>query len=42
MCGWLVDTSIECDHQRFGGFLKISVAELLIEVLETQAVWEGI
>jgi Holliday junction resolvase-like predicted endonuclease len=27
---WIVDTSIECDHQRFGGFLKISVEELLI------------
>ncbi len=30
MCGWIVDTSIECDHQRFGGFLKISSEELLI------------
>lgn len=30
ICGWIVDTSIECDHQRFGGFLKISVEELLI------------
>ena len=30
MCGWIVDTSIECDHQRFGGFLKISLEELLI------------
>jgi len=28
--GWIVDTSIECDHQRFGGFLKVSVEELLI------------
>ncbi len=28
--GWIVDTSIECDHQRFAGFLKISVEELLI------------
>ena len=83
ICGWIVDTSIECDHQRFGGFLKISVeeflialrddrhllhdpsgmfaptatatrteprclypqgfsAERLIEVVQTQAVWEGI
>ena len=81
--GWIVDTSIECDHQRFGGFLKMSLEELLIalcddrhllhdpsgmfaqtapadsaepqtlypqgfcagrliEVVETQAVWEGI
>lgn len=30
VCGWIVDTSIECDHQRFGGFLKISLEELLI------------
>ena len=28
--GWIVDTSIECDHQRFGGFLKVSLEELLI------------
>lgn len=28
--GWIVDTSIECDHQRFGGFLKVSFEELLI------------
>lgn len=83
MCGLIVDTSIECDHQRFGGFLKITVEELLIalrddrhllhdrdglfspilptasvqpkslypqgfnaerliEVVETQAVWEGV
>lgn len=28
--GWIVDTSIECDHQRFGGFLKVSVEELMI------------
>lgn len=28
--GWIVDTSIESDHQRFSGFLKISVEEMLI------------
>lgn len=28
--GWIVDTSIECDHQRFAGFLKVSVEEVLI------------
>ncbi|MCZ2112173.1 MAG: YraN family protein, partial [Dehalococcoidia bacterium] len=27
---WIADTCIECDHQWFGGFLKISVEELLI------------
>ena len=30
ICGWIVDTGIECDHQRFCGFLKISLEELLI------------
>jgi len=28
--GWIVDTSIESDHQRFAGFLKVSLEELLI------------
>lgn len=27
---WIVDTSIECDHQRFHGFLKVSLEEVLI------------
>ena len=30
MHGWIVDTSIEYDHQRFGGFLKVSLEEVLI------------
>ena len=34
ICGWIVDTSIECDHQRFGGFLKVSVEELLIALCD--------
>jgi hypothetical protein len=36
LCGWIVDTSIECDHQRFGGFLKLSLEELLIPLQRTQ------
>jgi Holliday junction resolvase-like predicted endonuclease len=28
--GWIVDICIECDHQRFAGFLKISIEEVLI------------
>jgi len=28
--GWIADTSIEHDHQRFDGFLKVSVEELII------------
>ena len=27
---WIVDTSIECDHQRFAGTLKVSIEEMLI------------
>jgi Holliday junction resolvase-like predicted endonuclease len=28
--GWIVDTSIEEDHMRFGGFLKVSLEEVLL------------
>ena len=28
--GWIVDTSIEWDHRRFSGFLKVSLEEVLI------------
>jgi hypothetical protein len=28
--GWIGDTSIERDHERFSGFLKLSLEELLI------------
>lgn len=27
---WIVDTSIECDHQHFSGFIKVSLEEVLI------------
>ena len=30
MHGWIVDTSIEHDHQRFSGFFKVSLEEVLI------------
>lgn len=30
MTAWIADTSIECDHQRFSGFLKVSLEEMLI------------
>jgi hypothetical protein len=29
---WIVDTSIECDHQRFNGFLKVSLEEVVISL----------
>ncbi len=28
--GWIVDSSIECDHEYFSGFLKVSIHEVLI------------
>ena len=34
--GWIVDTSIECDHQRFNGFLKISMEEIIIALRDDQ------
>jgi hypothetical protein len=33
---WIVDTSIECDHQRFNGFLKVSLEEVLIALRDDQ------
>jgi hypothetical protein len=30
LIGWIVDTSVERDHERFSGFLKLSLEELLI------------
>jgi len=36
--GWIADTSIEYDHQRFEGFLKVSVEELLIALRDDRHV----
>lgn len=30
MVGWIVDTSVERDHEQFSGFLKVSLEEVLI------------
>lgn len=30
MHGWIVDTSIESDHERFSGFLKVSLEEVIV------------
>jgi len=30
LTGWIIDTSIERDHERFSGFLKISLEEVII------------
>ncbi|MGJ7512435.1 hypothetical protein [Variovorax sp. GT1P44] len=34
---WIVDTSIECDHQRFSGVLKVSLEEVLIALRDDAA-----
>lgn len=34
--GWIVDTAIESDHCRFGGFLKMSLEEILIALRDEQ------
>ena len=36
--GWIVDTCIECDHQRFSGFLKVSIEEVLIALRDDRHV----
>ena len=30
LVGWIADTSLEYDHERFNGYLKVSVEELYI------------
>lgn len=35
--GWIVDTSIERDHERFSGFLKLSLEELLIALSDDRS-----
>lgn len=39
--GWIVDTSIECDHQHFSGVLKVSLEEVLIALRDDAALlWD--
>lgn len=38
VCAWIVDTSLEHDHERFGGFLKVSVEELIIALRDERNV----
>lgn len=37
LVGWVVDTSIEHDHQRFSGHLKVSLEEILIALRDDHA-----
>ncbi len=36
--GWIVDTSVECDHQHFNGFLKVGLEEILIALRDDRRV----
>ena len=40
--GWIVDTSIECDRERFDGFLKISLEEVLIALRDERHLLRGL
>ncbi len=40
--GWIVDTSIESDHQHFSGYLKISVEEMLIALRDERHLLEDV
>lgn len=39
--GWIIDTSIECDHQCFGGFRKVSLEEILIALRDDAQLLHG-
>ena len=48
LAAWIVDTSIECDRERFDGFLKVSLEEVLIALrddrhllLDLSALFQG-
>ena len=40
--GWIVDTSIECDRERFDGFLKIALEELLVALRDERHLLRGL
>jgi hypothetical protein len=39
--GWIVDTSIEHDHEQFNGFLKVSLEEVLIALRDDRHLLNG-
>lgn len=39
--GWIVDTSIEHDHEKFSGFLKVSLEELIIALRDDRHLLNG-
>lgn len=40
--GWIVDTSIECDRDRFDGFLKLSLEELVVALRDERHLLRGL
>ena len=42
LAAWIVDTSIECDHERFDGFLKVSLEEVLIALRDERHLLRGL
>lgn len=41
VCGWIVDTSIEHDHECFSGFLKVSLEEVMIALRDDAHLLNG-
>ena len=39
--GWIVDTSIECDRERFEGFLKLPLEEILVALRDERHLLRG-
>jgi len=35
--GWIADTSIESDHERFNGFLKVSLEEMIVALRDDRS-----
>ncbi len=42
LTAWIVDTSIECDHRRFSGFLKVSMEEIIIALRDDKGLLGGL
>ncbi|RZA21583.1 MAG: hypothetical protein EOP93_02815 [Lysobacteraceae bacterium] len=42
LVAWIVDTSIECDRERFDGFLKVSLEEVLIALRDERHLLGGL
>ena len=42
LVGWIVDTSIECDRERFDGFPKLALEEILVALRDERHLLRGL